>query len=260
MDSETVAIILCAGLGQRLGATDINKCVIPIGNTTPIQHTAKVLCDAGVDRLVIVTGFAASSVEEVIKRSEYTGKIDIIHNPYFYIHGCNYSLACAMKAESVKKAKRLIIAEGDSLLHKTNIENLIQKEYNAASLVRDVSYIDYSRSVMAIGDGKYINRYVYNQEHTPAYPSLFMGERIIGDSMQLWLFSGNVLKKFMGLVIEYGFWVENDKIAHTDSGIYSINMLGCEISPIKAELPDAWINLNTKTDLERARGMEWLLK
>jgi GTP:adenosylcobinamide-phosphate guanylyltransferase len=260
MDSGTVAVILCAGTGSRLGLPDINKCALPIGETSPICHGVKVMFNAGVSRIVVITGYSAQSVKKALLGNERRDCIEFINNPQFGFHGCNYSLSCAMQSMSVINASELIIAEGDSLLYDADVTKFVRQRHRASSLVRDISYIDYSRSVIAVGRNKNINRYVYSQTHTKDIPALYEGEQLIGESMQLWMFCGDTLDKLKRLLLRYKAYADSGGQARTDTGVSSINRLCCKITPINADYPQEWINLNTKVDSEKARNVKWLLK
>ena len=261
MDTKTTAIILCAGVGSRMGLRqkDTNKCALPIGNTTPIQHMTRALLQSGVDRIVIITGFAAESVISTLSKSEQSKRISFINNPYYDYHGCNYSLSCSISSELVANAKRLVIAEGDSLLHESSISKLVNSTASQASLLRDSSFIDYTRSVIAIGKNGKITRFEYDKNHTGLPPTLSDNETLIGESMQLWSFTNDASTRLIKLLQEYKNSAEKSKTPLTHNGVYSINKLGADITPVFSDHPNDWINLNTQKDVIKAEKAKWLL-
>jgi choline kinase len=262
MDTKTTAIILCAGVGSRMGLRqkDINKCALPIGKTTPIRHMTTALLQSGVDRIVIITGFAAESVMSALSKSAQPERISFINNQFYDYHGCNYSLSCSTDSEYMMNAQRLIIAEGDSLLHESSIAKLVNSKASRASLLRDSSFIDYTRSVIAIGKRKKITRFEYDTNHTGLPPVLSDNENLIGESMQLWSFTSDASAGLKKLLQEYKNLAEKSKTPLTHSGVYSINKLGVSILPVFADKPDEWINLNTEQDLKKAKEVLWLIK
>ena len=263
---KTSAIILCAGIGSRMGFKEgINKCAIPINNTSAIKHTVTALIQSDIQNIVIVIGYASDSVKDALKTIKESDRITYAENPYFDYHGCNYSLACASNNEKIISSHRLIIAEGDSLLNPTSMQKIINSDYHTSSLIRDTSYIDYTRSVTAVGENKKIMRYEYDTAHTGLPPDLKQNESIIGESMQLWSFSGNTLQHLLKLLQIYKDTALKSNTACLHSGVYSINQLGAQdndlnIEPIESDVPDDWINLNTVDDLEKAKTVQWLLK
>ena len=261
MDIKTAAVILCAGVGSRMGLPDgINKCALRIGTTTPIRHTVSALIKSGVDGVFIVLGYEADSVKAAMSEYNEAGKVTFVYNEFYNYHGCEYSLSCGVKSIDGLDYNRLIIAEGDSLLSSTSIKNLVTSSGDAASLVRSAAYIDYKRSVIAIGKENMISRFEYDTGHKGAPPILSDSEEIIGESMQLWMFSGSVFQKLKELLISYNHMANQSETPMRDSGLYSINRLGVDISPVFSDKPDEWINLNTKHDVKKAKEVLWLIK
>jgi len=189
-----------------------------------------------------------------------TDKTAFVKNEFYDYHGCNYSLACGVVSQHCSDAERLIIAEGDSLLHRLSINKLIELGNGTSSLLRDSSYINYKRSVIAIGSGAGISRYEYDTAHSGLLPSLSDNEVIIGESMQLWSFSGDALKRLRKILMEYKCAADQSETAVKHSGVHSINQLDARIRPVFSDCPDDWINLNTKQDLLKAERAQWLIK
>ena len=255
-----IAVILCAGVGSRMGSQpDINKCAMSFCGTSAIGHTVKSLSAAGVKRIVVVVGHAEQSVREALMGLHIDADIMFVRNEKYDFHGCNYSVACGVLAVS-EESNRLIIAEGDSLLHSLSIQQVVGSFAESAALVRSPNYVDHRRSVIAIGiDGK-ITRYAYDQNHAGKLPELSANESIIGESMQLWSFSGTHLKELRALLLEYKKTADSSMSPRTESGVYSINMLKTHATPIMSTLPNEWININTQNDLEKAKVLKWTLK
>lgn len=259
MVAETAAIILCAGIGSRMQLSgEINKCAAPIGGTSAVRHIAVTLAECGVKRITIVTGYAENSVKSSLSDMSLSHSIQFVYNPHYDYHGCNYSLACGIV--HTERTRRVIIAEGDSLLHPNLIAQTVETEADAAGLIRQSSYIDFSRSVIAIGINGKITRYAYDMQHKGTYPKLKNGESVMGESMQLWSFSGCVLDKLRFQLERYYETVEAGSESRTESGVYSINKLVCGIMPVQATLPECWINLNTPNDFMKAGKIQWLKK
>lgn len=261
MDKKTAAIVLCAGMGSRLGLPkEQNKCAVSVAGTSPVQYTVSALADAGVDRITVVVGHASESVRNALTDCAGSDRVSFVENPYYDRHGCNYSLACAVADGNTGQADRIVIAEGDSLLSRRSIAQLANTDADAASLVRPEKYVDPSRSVIAVGREGKILRYKYDAQHRGVMPKLSEGESVIGDSMQLWLFSGAMLVRLRELLGEYRREADSGGEPMLHSGVYSINMLGEKIEPVFSDEPDGWINLNTQADLRKAGNTSWLIR
>lgn len=261
MDQKTAAIILCAGIGSRIGLPkEQNKCALPMAGTTPVGYTASALLKAGADKLIVVVGHASDSVKNALKDYVERGQVEFAVNPHYNWHGCNYSLACGMGGAYIENAERVIIAEGDSLLHPGSIQQLLCQKGMAASLIRSGLYVDYTRSVVAVGTQGAILRYEYDTTHTGRSLSMLEGEEILGDSMQLWSFSGEPLQRLKEQLREYKREADKGEAPFVHSGVYSINRIGLRIEPIHSDYPEDWINLNTQEDLRKAGNVKWLIK
>lgn len=261
MDIKTTAVILCAGVGSRMGGSaGTNKCAISIQGTSALRHTASALLETGAAQVVVVTGHARESVLAALEGLAYRDKIKFVNNPDYARHGCNYSLACALGSDFIVNAGRVVIAEGDSLLHRESIKKLVFSKAEAASLIREPSYVDYSRSVMAVGTCGKISRFEYDPAHSGRPPALEEGETVIGESMQLWSFAGAALEQLKKLLSEYREMADKSTAAFTHSGVYSINQLSIELEPVASDYQDQWINLNTQSDLRKAGEIKWIIK
>lgn len=262
MDGTMLALILAAGRGSRLaGLPDgVNKCALSIGETSPILHTVRAIRAVGDVRFLVVTGYAADSVRKALAPLRGSADITYVNNSLFAVHGCNYSLACAAAAGAFNGVKRLLIAEGDSLLPPETIHLLARAQDENAVLLRPSSFIIPSRSVIAIGRKGKVRRFAYDPEHENAFTvaALAPDEEVLGESMQLWTFSGGALADLTELLCRYAVAAERGGKPVLDSGVYSINKTGASLSPVFATAPEEWINLNTEQDRQKAEMCAWL--
>jgi choline kinase len=89
------AVILAAGMGTRLreAHADRPKGFVELGGKPIIEQSIARLEQAGINEIVIVTGFAAEYYHKLAVRNE--GLIRIVHNPDYADSGSMYSLFCA---------------------------------------------------------------------------------------------------------------------------------------------------------------------
>ncbi len=143
LNKKTVVILLCAGKGSRMDGLPpgINKCALPVGATSSVAYNIRALSECDVRDFLIVTGYAENSVKEAARPAVSEGiNVTFVNNPKHDYHGCNYSLVCAMRFADLAENSRVIIAEGDSILHIYNIRAMLDATPSAASLVRRPSY------------------------------------------------------------------------------------------------------------------------
>lgn len=62
--TEFGAVIVAAGLSSRMGDF---KPMLPLGNSTVIRHVIQTFHQAGIDRIIVVTGYRSEELEEHIK-------------------------------------------------------------------------------------------------------------------------------------------------------------------------------------------------
>ena len=153
----------------------------------------------------------------------------------------------------------MVIAEGDSLLHRASVQQLFLHKAQAASLVREKAYVDDKRSVIAIGHKHKILRYEYDTLHNGEI-HIGQNEEILGESMQLWSFSGKPLEMLKEELGAYKDMADQAEEPMLHSGVYSINQIKTELEPVFSRRPEEWINLNTQQDLRKAGLTEWIRK
>ena len=89
------AIVLAAGLSKRMG--NENKLLLHYNNKTIIETTLQHLLDAGMEQIIVVTGYEAQLVTTTIQHLPVT----IIHNP-LYEKGMTTSIQKGVEAATGK--------------------------------------------------------------------------------------------------------------------------------------------------------------
>jgi choline kinase len=88
------AVILAAGMGTRLreAHADMPKGFLELGGKAIIETSIMRLEQAGINDIVIVTGYAAEYYHKLALR--YDGLVRVVHNPEYADSGSMYSLFC----------------------------------------------------------------------------------------------------------------------------------------------------------------------
>ncbi len=89
------AVILAAGMGTRLRSAhaDMPKGFLELGGRPLIEMSLARLERAGINDVVIVTGYQAEYYHKLALR--YDGLVRVVHNPEYANSGSMYSLYCA---------------------------------------------------------------------------------------------------------------------------------------------------------------------
>ncbi len=86
---SVAAIVLAAGRSTRMGPG--NKLLMDIGGKPMLHRTLDAVHGAGLQQVIVVTGFQSDQIEESIARYP----VEIVHNPCFF-HGMGTSLGAGI--------------------------------------------------------------------------------------------------------------------------------------------------------------------
>lgn len=114
--SDVKAIILSAGQGRRLLplTAETPKCLIPFSGRPLLEWQVRSLASAGVDEIVVVTGFEAAKVQSAIDAITLPGvTVRASHNPFFELAD---NLASCWIARHEMKGQAFLILNGDTLI------------------------------------------------------------------------------------------------------------------------------------------------
>ena len=133
------AIILAAGRGSRLKnvAGDVPKCLAPVGATTLLGRQIGALRSAGIDEIVVVTGYKAESVKE-----ECGGAAHCLENARHAETNSLYSLWLAR--DFLRDG--FVVMNGDVLFHPRLLADLL------GAPCEDALLIAYSDAAAPLGD------------------------------------------------------------------------------------------------------------
>ena len=125
------AVILAAGMGTRLRAAhvDLPKGFVELGGTSLIEQSLLRLEEAGINDVVIVTGYAAEHYHQLAAR--YDGFIRLVHNPEYADSGSMYSLYCAREAID----DDFLLLESDIVYESRALDVLIDHDASDAVLL-----------------------------------------------------------------------------------------------------------------------------
>jgi len=107
------AVVLAAGMGKRLGALtkEQTKCMVPLHGRTLIERTLDAVVKVGVERIVLVVGYHAAGVVDLVGDSYQGVPVTYVHNPDYATTNNVYSLYLA----------RHHLVEADTLLLESDV-------------------------------------------------------------------------------------------------------------------------------------------
>lgn len=101
---DPVAVLLAAGRGMRMGGRQ-PKTLIPLEDDGPLlAYILRGLATAGLDELVVVTGFMPEALEEHVRASAEPLRIAFVHNAGWEERGNYHSLRLALEAVAGRPA------------------------------------------------------------------------------------------------------------------------------------------------------------
>ena len=109
------AIILSAGQGRRLLplTAETPKCMIPFSGRPLVEWQVRALAEAGVDDVVVVTGFEAAKVDHALEAISLPGvRLRTTHNPFFEL--ADNLASCWIARHEMRQP--FLILNGDTLI------------------------------------------------------------------------------------------------------------------------------------------------
>ena len=136
-ETSIKAIILSAGQGRRLLPLTKNspKCLLSISGRTIIEWQIDALLTAGIEEIIVVTGFQTNQVEELLQQrySNYK-KIKILFNPFFQVAD---NLASCWIARSAMDCD-FILLNGDTIFDKSLLSKVLESK--SAPITLSIDY------------------------------------------------------------------------------------------------------------------------
>ena len=121
------AIILAAGAGTRLNATDVKpKCLMQIGGMSLLRRQIEALQQANLTDIVLVVGFEGDSI-----RRETVGEILFVENTKFAETSSLYSLWLARE----HLTEGFVVLNSDVLFHPKLLADLLNSPHENALLI-----------------------------------------------------------------------------------------------------------------------------
>ena len=150
------AILLCAGEGSRIRDVTIGpKCLLPVAGKAIIQHQLDSLQAAGVDKVVIVTGYQSNVLRHAIAELAHKLPIHFVENCEFQSLGNSFSLLIGLQAA----IGAVVILDGD-LMFSPDIINLYLLTPSNSFLIGKGLADDWECAKALADDDGYVRRLV----------------------------------------------------------------------------------------------------
>jgi choline kinase len=145
------AVILAAGLGVRLGpaAGHLPKGFLRLGDRPIVEESIACLMRAGVERVVIGTGYGAERYEALA--ATFGGPVETVFNPHFAESGSMYTLARA----AANVAGDFLLVESD-LIYESRAVDALQAAAGSTLLVSGLTGAGDEVFVEASSDGRLV--------------------------------------------------------------------------------------------------------
>jgi len=129
------AIILSAGQGSRLLplTAESPKCTLRIEGKTLIEWQIDALRENAVDEIVVVTGYKADKVHDLLDKRYGKGAVDVAFNPFFEV--ADNLASCWMVREHF--AGDFLLINGDTLFEPAVAQQLLSSGQHPITLARD---------------------------------------------------------------------------------------------------------------------------
>ena len=130
-----IGVILAAGMAKRLRPlTDAcPKCLLKIGERTLLQRTVDAMIAAGINELVVVTGYRAEMIRDFLTTQYPSLNIHFIHNGDYEHNNNIFSL---WMTRPYTEGKDFLLSDSDILFDPQLIRAVLAAEGNALALNR----------------------------------------------------------------------------------------------------------------------------
>ena len=239
-------MVLAAGAGRRLESLteDLPKTLLPVdGERTILDIALGNLRRAGLETVVVVTGYAAERVAErqAALEERHDVRLELVFNPKAEEWNNAYSLWCAR----VHFAQGVLLCNGDTV-HPPEVEERLLAGRGDADLVLaldDAKPLGHEEMKVLLGDDGLLLG--INKAHDPAaaageYIGLTVIEPAAADGLAEALEA--TWRRDPGLYYEDGFQEYSDRGGRV--GVASVGGL-------------EWVEVDDQVDLERAREVAW---
>ena len=130
-----IGVILAAGMAKRLRPlTDAcPKCLLKIGERTLLQRTVDAMIAAGIQELVVVTGYRAEMIRDFLTKQYPSLNIHFIHNGDYEHNNNIFSL---WMTRPYTEGKEFLLSDSDILFDPQLIRAVLAEEGNTLALNR----------------------------------------------------------------------------------------------------------------------------
>ena len=126
------AVIPAAGMGKRLRPLTraIPKPLLPLGRKPVIQHIVEELANAGIEKIVFITGESGDLLEKHFSCSEIAGRdVEFLYIRQHKPLGLGHAV---LQAARILKDEQFVVALGDSIINEEDAGNLVGKMIRTA--------------------------------------------------------------------------------------------------------------------------------
>ena len=239
-------MVLAAGAGRRLESLteDLPKTLLPVdGERTILDIALGNLRRAGLETVVVVTGYAAERLDErqAALEARHDVKLELVYNPKAEEWNNCYSLWCARE----HFAQGVLLCNGDTV-HPPEVEERLLAGRGNAELVLaldDAKTLGEEEMKVLLGDDGLLRG--INKAHDPAASAgEYIGLTVIEPAAAEGLADAleTTWRRDPGLYYEDGFQEYSDRGGRV--GVASVGGLD-------------WVEVDDQADLDRAREVAW---
>lgn len=121
------AVILAAGKGSRISSVTQGtpKSLLPFGDTTLIGHSLKLFKEAGIDDVIVVTGYKRQDIRNYVD-DIWHKPVTYAYNPFYEQTNVLYSFSLAIPL--VEKNEDIIFLHADTVFSQEILQRVIDEE------------------------------------------------------------------------------------------------------------------------------------
>lgn len=166
---DVVAIVLVAGLGQRLeGVTHGQpKCLVEVCGRPILANTLLALKDSGIDRAVLVVGHRAQVIRDFVAGRDPEMALTFVTNADYARTGTAQSLALGLAA--IPAGCPVLVVEGDVLFEPALLRAFLHARHATATVAAPYRP-ELTGTFVSVGPGGIITDWVHERVRPPGFP------------------------------------------------------------------------------------------
>ncbi len=244
--AQLSAIILAAGYGSRISdVTNEPKSLLKINHKTLLDWHFDALKQAGIEEVVLVTGYKREMIESHVEKFKNDFQIQFAINDDFRIKGNTYSFYYGLE----KITGPFLLFDADLIYEAAILKNFVQDKTPNQILVGEASIDDIECTKTMVDKNGVVRQFIDKRAVTAEEQSRL---KFLGEALGILKFS----KEYRDIMFNAckTFLADEKNISKNWEHVMNPFLLAYDMTTHQS-VSDRWVEIDNKEDLERAKSL-----